>query len=525
MSVPVFDHTEPPVDNAGGYSFGIEITVSGLVLNVVIETQRTDPSANPVNSINYVVRTGGQYAANSSGGVGHGLHLVEYTASENSGTCRFAIPREYLIQPAGPCRVTVMPHDVNTNTAYAEMIYVVTIPERNVPAFAPGTIVRSLFTIDVSTDLQADPNLLPQLKAAGINCLELPCFTNPADGYIANTLEELIAVFESVRRPGLDYAIANDMLIAGIGDDFIRTDGECAWVVNTPWSSQAIAYVSQQFRDTGRCVGIEVVDEAGHLLDPAFPIRKQALDIFTAAWKSVPNAPPLSFPDVVTPNSLSPFEQQGYSDYSSRFWRALNWGRANGYVLLDMTIDGWGIVPSTSVLPLGNRLACLLSVAGPHYIKRVPGDHFQEGDEVINWGMRPSDIIAQGFVALASGTGWLRGYFYEYNGSRVNKGNAPIGTIGLQTGVRPGDERFAAMSVLFNAIQSRQNVLMGEWHPAVVSGPMVIGSRAGAIWGVNCSESPVSTFESGTLITPDGEVPFTGGMIPPGGVLFITGTH
>jgi hypothetical protein len=365
-------------------------------------------------------------------------------------------------------------------------------------------VVRTLFHClpgDVAADGLA-------LGAAGVSHLTCGVFVSPGDQPAWDTFDKWKAAWEYLVRPNLDWCAANGFRILGTGDDFMRNDVERQWLAASPFAEQAVRHVAAALRDSGLCDGIEMVDEVW--ADPAF------FDVtpFLSWWRSE-GGPPVAWPNQYP----VAWEVPALSDYSSRYWTDLEWrpGRPPPYSLTAWQMRN-GIARAYRDVPTARPWLCLASCAGPFYGKRAAGGDYQPGDLLHKGGVRAADVVGQVWLALAHGASGVRLYGYDWRLWRDHRANATVGTNELQTGARPGDERWPGVAAALSSVASREAQLLGTPYTPTVSGPWVFGRRGSLVWGVNTSERALpSPNGPGVVVSPGGES--ASGLVPAGCVI------
>jgi hypothetical protein len=375
-------------------------------------------------------------------------------------------------------------------------------------------IIRTLFNCPPSI-VVADDIAVP-LRAAGINAISFQCFNSPANNASLTNYSLWEAAWESQVRPAINYCSTNNWLMHLMGDEFMRTVGERAWLHGGGFVQQAVEYVAAETADA---TGMDVVDEIG-----TDPTQYDAGD-FIDWWRGAGGCP-LAWPQEARLTPPNAWETAGRSDYSSRFVTELEWrhGRSDGNTTwqhLRMIQRAYEQVPTA------RPWWCLVGIMGPFYRKYVHGVNYAPGlDYLLRPGTRPANIIAHVWLALAYGASGLRVYGYDFglwrgerSGPLYDPEGPPEQNPGqLQTGGAPGDVRWSAMSRAFNAIASREVSLLGLPYTPIVSGPWVFGRRGSLVWGVNTAERALpSPNGPGTILTPAGES--TSSTVPAAGVI------
>ena len=149
---------------------------------------------------------------------------------------------------------------------------------------------------------------------------------------------------------------------------------------------------------------------------------------------------------------------------------------------------------------------CETGCCGPFYTKQVAGGDFQLGQDILqDGGYGPQSIIAQMWLAMALGASGVRVYGLDSFWFE-ERADAPIGQKDLQTGARPGDERWPGVSVGLSAIAKYESLLLGQFLPPIFVDQWVIGRRDGFTWYVNCSEqAQIPPIAGQTMLVPTGE--------------------
>lgn len=377
------------------------------------------------------------------------------------------------------------------------------------PAVRPGAVPRSLFTLGPDEVLVYG---VQAVKDAGVSALELGVFSNPADtGHTQAQWHD----YNITQRltPWLAFCAANDFLFVATGDDWCRTEVEREWLANTPWAEAATKEVLTLLRDSGRCVGIEVVDESpNEPFHPAHTLLRQ--------WANEVGGVKLAWPNMRLPPEV-PIEAPEWSDYLSRFHdERYEFGRPGGVSLFEKIRGQLKYAPATTRPWMG-----FASVNGPDYRKLVAGgDYNPAGDRLNNSGNAPADIPAQVWTAVCLGATGVRCYSFDHRWIAERAGEPVGSTKDLQTGTKPGDARWAGVSDAFNSLAAREPLVLGPYHGYRIAGPWVIGWWDGLLVHVNASDAAQTLPTAGSLVVGgSGETPFTGGEVPPGGVVLTGG--
>lgn len=482
----------------GDYTFSqpvISFDADGTMTVLASVTHSFPHHGDPRTLSNVTVWVGGQIVVWG----GHNIQI------DYSDTYRLdftlTVPRWEITSPAGPVEVAVLYASWNTPPGTVAAIRQDAIlPEKRLLTLCPNTIIRSLFQSGFHGPDFPTSEWVAAYKAAGFNAIEIGCFKNPADGGQPNmSYSEWDAARNQFIQPAVDFCVANELDIIAIGDDFMATGQERDWLATSPIGADVIRRTAEMFRDSGRCICIETVDEATEKNDLHL---HPAAALFVSVWRSTVGAPPIGWPSAYTlgppdPTPMTPFEANGMAAYSSRYHRPAEMGRANGNTLPGIARakknSFWGIPP-------GLPLIGLVGAMGPYYVKQVEGGDYQEGDRLINIGSRPLDIRTEVWLNMIYGTCGYRVYSYDRPGMVADRQNAPAnGTVPLQTGTKPGDERWAALAAV--------NAQVEEHAPHLLEGVRGVGQRGHLVFGewprllvtVNTSESPVEGIEPGGI--------------------------
>jgi hypothetical protein len=430
------------------------------------------------------------------------------------------IDRAILPVEPGDATVTIASRTVDQVTTFTDAV-VDDVPGDPTPFVLPTVstgqtlttpTVRSLFNLSPSV-VDAD-DIAADLMAAGVNCVEIGIFNNPADQPAWNTFELWQAAFEATIGVAVDWCIANGFDFLGGGDNLMRFAPNREWLATSPFAEQAVRYTAARLRDSGVCRGVEMVDEVGNNVENYGPIVEDFV-----FWWTDEGGPLLAWPD------QGPYlwEVPELSGYSSRYLATGDWiewkGKSPNPWLLWRSVRH-----AADLIPTARPWSCLASVSGPFYQKELAGDDYQEGDTVIGGPILPETIITQVWLALAYGASRFRSYAYDFahwRDYRANQTPGEFNPIGLQTGTRPGDVRWPGLVAAYNSVASREEALAGTPFAPTFSGQWVFGRRGSLVWGVNLTTRALpSPNGPGDIITLSGET--FGSTVPAGGVILWT---
>ena len=481
-----------------GYTFSrpvVSFSEDGTMTVLASVTHAFPHHGDPRTLSNCSVWVGGQLVVWG----GHNIQ-VDYSDTHRLDFT-LTVPRWEIVSPAGPVEVAVgFAAWVTPPGTVAFVRQQAVLPERRLLTLAPNTILRSLF----QTSYQDMQTYMEDIRAAGFNALEIGCFKNPADGGSPDlTYEEWDAARFQFVQPIVNLAVVEGMYIVAIGDDFVATGQERTWFANAAIGAQVARRTAGMLRDSGKCVCVEMVDEATEKGDLHL---HPATVLLVSTWRGTPGAPPIGWPSAYTleppqPTPMTQFEEAGLCDYVSRYHRPSEMGRANGN-----TLPGIAKAKRNSFrgIPPGLPLIGLVGAMGPHYWKRVAGGDFQEGDSVVNVGSRPMDIRAEVWLNLIYGCCGYRVYAFDRDGMVADRANALAdGTALLQTGTKPGDERWAALAEVNAQVDQLTPHLLDVVRGVEHRGHLVIGRWPGLTVTVNTSESPVEGVEPGGVVVEE----------------------
>ena len=442
---------------------------------------------------------------------------VARTRDGDAVTYAVSVPRDGLdLSPEARLNLSLWTLDATRAIGYFRLT--LPVPPQPLPAVAPGLVIRTMFNLPPH---EVTPEMVPALKAAGINALSGGVFNNPGDNPTTDTLEKFLTIMNTYRvRPALQFCRDHGFKYLGMADDFFRTENERAFINTSPWAADAVRATGElleEFSDV--VVGVEMFDEA-----PADPLSDPAYGL-VVGWLRETTLTPLAWP-----NQLPyAWESPAFADYASRFhsvgeWRQMNEDGPSLEQLAAGVARAAGAAAGTQPPPAGWPWLCLVSCAGPYYTKRAEGGEYQPGlDELLQGGVRDTDIVAQVWLALAYGASGVRVYGYDWDLWANHRANDPVGTAEQQTGAKPGDARWPGVVAGLKSVEGREAAILSGFRPPERIGPFVYARRDAIAWAVNVSELPATLFpEGGRLVTPAGEVNFDGGEVPPGGVVIYT---
>ena len=284
-------------------------------------------------------------------------------------------------------------------------------------------------------EAMANPGLIDQVKAAGINALDQG-FYSPPSGQEPNEAYYLQGV-QKIYTAELNYIESNGMMLVAGGDNWARGTALLNASLTNPWDADATALALTMLRDSKSVPMLEMVDEATNVLGVTPPAGVAQLE---AMFNKVPGRTPLSWPTFSLDGPEAIQNWQSLNDYYSWNFTMTTWPEtAEGYsvptwtsALIDRVVGGRAVSDDTKPLAISN-----VSVAGTFYQKESPGATFAPGqDHVQGVGPRPGDITAQIWSAVALGADAIRAYSYDSSLYQAQRAGSPIGTLNLHTALR-----------------------------------------------------------------------------------------
>jgi hypothetical protein len=133
---------------------------------------------------------------------------------------------------------------------------------RMLTSYRPG---QSLFVVAPfvlqPSDLRGKPELIAEVKRAGVNTLTRGFYDNPRN--IRADYHSWVKSFYTNTAPDWIFARDNGFHVFGTGDDVARNiGGEAWWTLNWPYGRYAVQYAMTLMASTGVAVGADMVDEA-----------------------------------------------------------------------------------------------------------------------------------------------------------------------------------------------------------------------------------------------------------------------
>lgn len=279
------------------------------------------------------------------------------------------------------------------------------------------------------------------------------------------------AAFES--EDGLESAIrwceAEDIDFIAGGDEFCREQVERDALDGIEWvTREAVPHLAARIARSGRCKLLGVVDESNTKLPAGWkPTR------LVGPWRSA-GGPPIAWPSLVHP---SPLETAEHSDATAREW--MWWGT---YSLKQRIRAIWDC---TRNLPPGRVMSCLVCTIARTEMVDAAGKVWSYFG-----GVKPGEIMAQSWAALARGASILEYYGFDWDQWIEEREESKPGAY-LQTGIRPGSDLWADFEATQRSILEHAEELAGKPFKALWRPPHLCGRRGKLAWSVSMESGRV----------------------------------
>ena len=249
--------------------------------------------------------------------------------------------------------------------------------------------VRTMFMLNGAAP-GGDRELDFQLHEAGINTLTSNAYFNPADGG-SKDLASWRKGFDYLFGRQLDSAREHGYQLLLTGDDICRTAKELNDSLTNPWAREAIQYAFLKAKESGRVVGVEMIDEAsfwGPSPRPAKgafskfqpPIPDDPFTKLVGIIRGVAGGPPISWPVLgIAPVQVAHdwMGDPAFSDYASHYWDVLDWRRVypRGVASKSQLIRAMSaaVVGRYPVMQRDRPALLVEALSGPFNSKRGPG--------------------------------------------------------------------------------------------------------------------------------------------------------
>lgn len=329
-------------------------------------------------------------------------------------------------------------------------------------------IVRSMFNTDPAS---LQPGDAESLHAAGVSHLAFQLFHSPCYSGITK-VADFERDFELNEYSKIQWCIDRKFRVTGMLDESLRiVNGDTKamdWLHHSPIALECLGYVARRCRESGVVDSVRVVDESQ---PPAIYAPVQP---FIDTWRAN-GGPPLSWPNIAP----EAWETPALSDQSARYWTAWSGGD------FPFSRQAALISQATTRLRLDRPWSCLAWCCGPQYqVKGASKFRF-------NSGVKASDIVGQVWRILADGASEIDLYGFDWSLWQNQRAN---GNGLIQTGSRPGDDRWAGVCQAFQTVAKYERSLLRTPYKPTRHGPWLFGRRGEApdslVWGINTSDFP-----------------------------------
>lgn len=383
-------------------------------------------------------------------------------------------------------------------------------------AFSAGQsmFLRTLFFFD-STAIINSPSVL---NNSGINAFTSGFYFNAGDNPANTTYDQWLPSTDSFLNQIASTASSNNLSIFLTGDDIDRSDNELFDTTTNPDTPAKIQHVFNWAANTGRVVGVDMVDEAdavwgttptptnGAWLALPKPIPDTAFTQLVNLIDAVPGHTPISFPVTGAASNDKAFNWEGrtpFGDFASVYFTfsldyiaEFPYSYSINQVLAEQDRTRLGRL---LVLQRDKPLLLLVSSAGPAYTKEAAGGSFTPGQDLLeNQGNTPEDVGAQIMYAAAKGFAGVRVYGYDGTPQKNARLQVAIGSGGVQTFADPttvGVARWNSMAAAFRLLGTLEPFVLQSPTNAEDLGPTVYtGAKSGPtgnlLIAINSLESP-----------------------------------
>ncbi|HYP13937.1 MAG TPA: Ig-like domain-containing protein, partial [Bryobacteraceae bacterium] len=383
---------------------------------------------------------------------------------------------------------------------------------------AKSTFVRGLISMGYSEVEQ--PGMSDRIKEASINTLNVGFYYNPYYERSTSFSQWRVGMDNMLNRV-TEVARANDLSLYLIGDDIARQPEYLHNTLYNSWSPQALQHVLGWARDSGRVIGIDMVDEIdfmwgdtptptdGRWSSKTPPLGNDAFIRLMSIMNAVPGRPKLTFPASGAANNQTVrnwMANPAFSDFSSIYWHFRDWRRAyplsgtNHQIIsnVDRTVS-----ERQPVLFQNRPTMLLTSIMGPEYVKLGPGSEFVPGqDKMLTQGTTPEQVALTALYAAATGMAGVRTYSYDQDYQNEIRKNTPPGVGQHQTGSDPnrtGTDRWQAMASAFGVIrQIEPYLLQPKMHAIDLGAQFTTGARQGPasrlLIAIHAGDAPATTW-------------------------------
>jgi len=383
-------------------------------------------------------------------------------------------------------------------------------------AFTPGKsmFLRTMFFLD-SPSIMNHPDIL---NNSGINALTTGFYFSAGDNPANTTYAAWLPGTDNFLNQLANTASANNLSIFLTGDNIDRSDAEMFDTTTNPDSPAKIQHIFNWAANTGRVVGVDMLDEAdalwgvtptptnGAWLGLPQPIPDTAFTQLVNLIDAVPGHTPISFPVTGAANNTVASNWEGrtpFADFATMYW-TFSQSFIAEYAYAYSTSQTLGDEDRTRLGRLqafqpDKPLLMEVTATGPDYSKQVAGGSFTPGQDILqNQGITPEAVGAQIMYAAAKGFAGVRVYGYDGDVQKNDRSQAPIGAGTRQTFADPtsvGVARWNSMAAAFRLLATLEPFVLQAATNAEDLGPTVYtGAKSGPngnlLIAVNSLEDP-----------------------------------
>jgi hypothetical protein len=342
-------------------------------------------------------------------------------------------------------------------------------------------IIRTMFNTEPLADVAPD-RVESFFHKEAMTHVRFQLFPSPAYSKVSSP-EAFRAHLRQTVGARFQWCRENRFRVVGLMDETFMFKEAREWQWNCPWAGEAARDAASFARESGLVDCVEMVDESK---SP----REYKAENFIRWWREG-GGPPIAWPNVAP----QAWETDELSDYASRY------------------AQFWKEGSPPPALPLKEQARMIATAA--HGVRRDRpfmglvwgcGPATRHGRRV-NRGVKAQHILAQIVLWIMHGAGGVQVYGYDAPRWREIRAQAPDNVL-LQTGTRPGDERWSGLAAGFRFIERFEESFLGRHYAPVKVGPFWRGRREDLELAVNVSD----------FVQPS---PFGRGKVEPGGVRYL----
>lgn len=342
-------------------------------------------------------------------------------------------------------------------------------------------IIRTMFNTEPLGDLAPD-RVEPYFHRESVTHVRFQLFPSPAYTKISGP-EAHREVLRRFLSPRFQYCREQRFRVVGLCDETFMFKEAREWMWNCSWAADAVRDTASFARESGLVDCVEMVDESKTR-------REYKPENFIRWWREA-RGPSIGWPTV----QHAEWESDEVSDHGSlylSFWR-----EGNPPPAMPLREQARMIAAAAAGVRRDRPFMGLVWGCGPatRHGRRV------------NRGVKAQHILAQIVLWIMHGAGGVQVYGYDAPRWREIRKQAPDNVL-LQTGTRPGDERWSGLAAGFRFIERFEDSFLGRHYAPVKVGPFWRGRREELELAVNVSDF-------------DQPNPFGRGKVEPGGVRYL----